>query len=154
MIIGALFSILEIKTKNVDSLPIKAEQLIYLPRRTPEENLMIGLIKEFANLQNVTQITACLPIPKAVRESVPWGILTTNLSNKEPKNDGTHCEQVPIVKWQERIDYVRKQWKTPGSRTNCKKLLNYVFVQIVFPSIGWCAYDEPAKKNVTRTIIK
>jgi len=34
---------------------------------------MIGLIKEFANLQNVTQITACLPVPRAVGESVPWG---------------------------------------------------------------------------------
>jgi len=73
MIIGALFSVLEVRTENVDSLPIKAEQLIYLPRRTPEENLIIGLIKEFANLQNVTQITACLPIPRVVRESVPWG---------------------------------------------------------------------------------
>jgi len=68
-----LFSVLEVRTENVDSLSIKAEQLIYLPRRTPEENLMIGLKKEFGNLQNVTQITACLPIPRAVGESVPWG---------------------------------------------------------------------------------
>jgi len=70
MVMGALFSVLVKKTKSVDPLPIKAEQLIYIPRRTPEKNLMIELIKEFANLQNVTQITACLPIPRAVGESV------------------------------------------------------------------------------------
>jgi len=149
MVMGALFSVLVEKTKRVDPLPIKAEQLIYLPRRTPEENLMIGLIKEFANLRNVTQMTACLPVPRAVGESVPWGILTTNLSNKEPNNNGTHCEQLPVVEWQEQISYVKKQWKTPGSKTNCEKLLNYVFVQIVLPNIGWCAYDEPVKKNVS-----
>ena len=37
MIIGALFSVLEVRTENIDSLPIKAEQLIYLLRRTPEK---------------------------------------------------------------------------------------------------------------------
>ena len=72
MIIRTLFSVLKIRTENVNSLPIKTEQLIYLLRRTPEKNLMIGLIKEFANLQNVTQITACLPIPRAAGESLPW----------------------------------------------------------------------------------
>ena len=59
------------------------EQLINIPKEMPEENLMLGLIKGFANLQNVTQITACLPIPRAVGESIPWGILTMNLTNLE-----------------------------------------------------------------------
>jgi len=115
---------------------------------------MVGLIKEFAHLQNVTQITACLPIPRAVGELVPWGILTSNLSSETSKNDGTHCEQVPVAEWQEQIDYVKKQWKTPGSRANCEKLLNYVFVQTVFPNVDWCAYDELMKKNVSRIIIE
>jgi len=71
MTMGTLSRVLEAKTGSADSLPIRAEQLIYLPRRTREENLMVGVIKEFANLQNVTQITACLPIPRVVGESVP-----------------------------------------------------------------------------------
>ena len=37
MIIGALFSVLKVRTENVDSLPIKAEKLTYLLRRTPEK---------------------------------------------------------------------------------------------------------------------
>ena len=32
---------------------IQAEQTIQLPKQTQEENLMLGLIEEFANLQNV-----------------------------------------------------------------------------------------------------
>lgn len=60
---------------------------------------MIGLIKEFANLQNVTQRTARLPIPRAVGESVPRGILTTNLSSEELETDTTNCKQVPAVGW-------------------------------------------------------
>jgi len=153
LLMGTLARILEAKTESADPLSIEAEQLIYLPRGTPEENLMVGLIKEFANLQNVTQITACLPIPKAVGESVPWGILTRNLSSKKSKTDISHCEQVPVVGWQERVAYVKKQWRTPGSRANCEKLLNYVFVQIVLPNIGWCVYDEPVKKNVSRIMM-
>ena len=71
MMMGTLSGVLEAKPGSANPLPIEAEQLIYLPRRTPEENLMVGLKKEFANLQNVTQITACLPIPRVVGESVP-----------------------------------------------------------------------------------
>jgi len=151
---GTLSRVLEAKPGSANPLPIEAEQLIYLPRRTPEENLMVGLKKEFANLQNVTQITACLPIPRVVGESVPWGILT-NLSSEKSNNDGTYCEQVPVVEWQEQIGYVKKQWKTPGNREDCEKLLNYVFIKIGrFHNVGWCTYDEPVKKNVSRTIME
>jgi len=155
MMMGTLSEVLEVKAGCANLLPIEAEQLIHLPRRTPKENLMVGLIKEFANLQNVTQITACLPIPRAVGEPVPRGILTTNLGSEKSNNDGTYCEQVPVVEWQERIDYVKKQWKTPGNRADCEKLLNYVFVKIGrFHNVGWCTYDEPVKKNVSQTIME
>ena len=79
---------LDLKVRN--RRQVETEQLIYLPKKAPEENLMLGLIKEFSNLQNVTQITACLPIPRAVGESVPWGILTMNLTNLRYKNETTH----------------------------------------------------------------
>ena len=65
---------------------IETEQVIDIPKQMSEENLLVGLTKEFANLQNVMQITACLPIPRAVGESIPWGILTMNLTNLEHKN--------------------------------------------------------------------
>lgn len=65
------------------------EQLILFLRKTPEENLMLGLIKEFANLQNISRLTTCLPTPRAGSESIPWGILTMYLT----KNETTHCEQ-------------------------------------------------------------
>lgn len=81
----------------------QAEELIYLPRRTQEENLMVGSIKGFANFPNVTQITACLPIPRAVGEFVPWGILTINLTNLEHRNVTAHCEPRPVVGWQEQV---------------------------------------------------
>ena len=109
LLMGTLARILEAKTESADPLSIEVEQLIYLPRGNAEENLMVGLIKEFANLQNVTQMTACRPIPRAVGESVPWGILTTNLSSKKSNNDSTYCEQVPVVGWQKQIDYVKKK---------------------------------------------
>lgn len=100
---GALFEAeadrSRLRAESGNPLSTEAEQLIHIPGRTPEENLMIGLIKEFANLQNVTQITACLPIPRAVGESVPRGILTRNLSSEEHEIDTTKCKQVPAVGW-------------------------------------------------------
>lgn len=50
---------------------IETDQSIYLPRKTWSESLMLGLMKEFANLQKVSQMTACLTIPRTVSESIP-----------------------------------------------------------------------------------
>lgn len=73
--------------KKEEKMRIKSqtetEQLIFFLRKTPEDNLMLGLIKEFANLQNVSQLTACSPIPRAVGESIPWRILAMNLTIEE-----------------------------------------------------------------------
>lgn len=79
------------------------EQLILFLRKTPEEYLMLGLIKELANLQNVSQLTACLQVSRAVGESIPWGILTMELTTKEHKNETTHCEQKPVTGWKEQV---------------------------------------------------
>ncbi|XP_055648591.1 uncharacterized protein LOC129783006 [Falco peregrinus] len=134
---------------------IETEQVIDIPKQMAEENLMVGLIKEFANLQNITQITACLPIPKAVGESIPWGILTMNLTNLEHKNETNYCEQRPVTQWYEQVKVTRKQWKTPGSLADCEKLLNYVFTKIGrFKTVGWCSYDEQFKINVSKSVME
>lgn len=137
------------KTRN--KRQIEAHQLIQLPKRTQDENLMRGLIKEFANLQNVSQITACLLIPRAVGQSIPWGIRTMNLTKIE-KNETTHCEPKPVVEWQEQITTIRKQWKFMCYQDDCEKLLNHVFTrtQSSFFSfgttnMGYCCYDEQRK---------
>lgn len=70
---------------------------------------MLGLIKEFANLQNVSQLTACSPIPRAVGESIPWRILAMNLTIEERKNETTRCEQKPVIGWKEQVEKIRKQ---------------------------------------------
>ncbi|RMB94895.1 hypothetical protein DUI87_28701 [Hirundo rustica rustica] len=43
--------------------------------RKGHENLVVGLIRDFGMVQNVSRITACLPLPKAAGEPIPWGIV-------------------------------------------------------------------------------
>lgn len=45
-----------------------------------EDNLILQLIQAFAKVQNLTSVTACLPIPRSARDPIPWGILTMNLT--------------------------------------------------------------------------
>lgn len=51
----------------------------------------------------------------------------------------------------EQVEKIRKQWKSPGNRADCKKLPNYIFTKIGrFQTVGWCSYDEQIKKNVSQ----
>ncbi|XP_056179188.1 uncharacterized protein LOC130141915 [Falco biarmicus] len=91
-----------------------------------------------------------------------------NLTNLEYKNETTYCEQRPVTQWYEQVKVIRKQWKSPGKETDCKKLLNYDFVtgsrpsaiaRVLFPGVpnprlGWCSYDEQLKTNVSRSIME
>ncbi|XP_063035582.1 uncharacterized protein LOC134431513 [Melospiza melodia melodia] len=44
-------------------------------RTEEQENLIVGLVRDFGKMQNVTKITACLPLPQAAGEPIPWGII-------------------------------------------------------------------------------
>lgn len=115
----------------------QTEQLILFLRKSPDENLILELIEKFANLQNVSQLTACLPIPRAVGESIPWGILTMNLTIEEHENETTCCEQKPLIGWKEQLEKIRKQWKSPGNRADGEKFPNYTFTKISrFQAVG------------------
>ena len=129
MLVGSWAGLVDRNKRQVET-----EQVIEIPKQMAEENVMVGLTKEFANLQNITRITACLPITRAVGESIRWGILTMNLTNLEYKNETTYCEQRPVTQWYEQVKVIRKQWKSPGKETDSKKLLNYDFITGSRPS--------------------
>ncbi|XP_053911768.1 uncharacterized protein LOC128850785 isoform X6 [Cuculus canorus] len=118
-------------------------QVMNIPRGDPEENLIIGLIKDFAKMQNTSRITACLPLPKTAGEPIKWGIMTFPF----PKNVGnnTVCKQEMRVLQVKQKQYIKQQWKLPGRREDCYKLLNHQFVQsnsmFSFGDVGWCTYD-------------
>lgn len=75
--------------------PTESPQIIQVPQRDPEENLMIGLIKDFAKMQNTSRITACLPIPKAAGEPIEWGIITIPFPEG---NETVKCQEKEIIK--------------------------------------------------------
>ncbi|XP_063036750.1 uncharacterized protein LOC134432180 [Melospiza melodia melodia] len=58
------------------------------------ENVMIGLVKDFAKMQNTSRITACLPVPKAAGDPANWGIITSKLPEIQ-KNKTITCKLVP-----------------------------------------------------------
>lgn len=79
----------------------------------------------------------CLQVSRAVGESIPWGILTVDLTTEEHKNEMTHCEQEPVTGWKEQVEKIRKQWKSPGKRADCEKFPNYIFNKIGrFQTVG------------------
>ncbi|XP_063257959.1 uncharacterized protein LOC134552841 [Prinia subflava] len=55
------------------------------------ENLIIGLIRDFGMVQNVSRITACLPLPQAAGEPIPWGIIPIPLPHEIAENISTVC---------------------------------------------------------------
>ncbi|XP_056359665.1 uncharacterized protein LOC130259431 [Oenanthe melanoleuca] len=56
-----------------------------------QENLVVGLIRDFGMVQNVSRITACLPLPQAAGEPIPWGIIPIPLLPKTVENTSTVC---------------------------------------------------------------
>ncbi|TRZ13377.1 hypothetical protein HGM15179_013680, partial [Zosterops borbonicus] len=69
-------------------------QVIEAPNTIQAENVMIGLVKDFAKMQNTSRITACLPIPMAAGDPISWGIITSNLPDIKG-NKTVRCKQVP-----------------------------------------------------------
>ncbi|XP_059347666.1 uncharacterized protein LOC132086202 [Ammospiza nelsoni] len=69
-------------------------QVIKVSNAVRAENVMIGLVKDFAKMQNTSRITACLPIPKAAGDPVNWGIITSKLPEIQ-KNKTITCKLVP-----------------------------------------------------------
>lgn len=57
-----------------------------------QENLVVGLIRDFGIVQNVSRITACLPLPQAAGEPIPWGIIPIPLPPKATENTSTVCQ--------------------------------------------------------------
>ncbi|XP_061854185.1 uncharacterized protein LOC133625630 [Colius striatus] len=67
------------------------------------ENLVVGLIRDFGMIQNVSKITACLPLPQAAGEPIPWGIIPITTMPETSVNFTWNCRQVSI-KYEEWIN--------------------------------------------------
>ncbi|XP_063258148.1 uncharacterized protein LOC134552909 [Prinia subflava] len=80
-------------------------QVIEISNEIRAENVMIGLVRDFAKMHNTSRITACLPIPKAAGDPVSWGIITSKLP-EIGGNKTINCKQVP----ESRV-VVREYWK-------------------------------------------
>ncbi|XP_058701178.1 uncharacterized protein LOC131582363 [Poecile atricapillus] len=95
-----------------------------------QENLVVGLIRDFGKVQNVSRITACLPLPQAAGEPIPWGIIPIPLLPETADNTSTVCQKT-----------VQKVVVRPEE--DCMKLPNSQFTRIRgFNGVGWCSYDE------------
>ncbi|RMC19663.1 hypothetical protein DUI87_03226 [Hirundo rustica rustica] len=100
---------------------VQAEtQVIKVSNAIRAENVMIGLVKDFAKMQNTSRITACLPIPKAARDPISWGIITPKLPEIR-KNKTITCKQVPesrqVVK--ETWTIIGYEWMRPLRKQDC-----------------------------------
>ena len=129
---------------------IETEQVIDIPKQMAEENLMVGLIKEFANLQNIAQITACLPIPRAVGESIPWGILTMNLTKLEYGNETVDCKQEPRETWELQKVKVGEESPVYSTMWECKgRFVAKPGLEGDVGNKGWCYYPKMATTNTS-----
>ncbi|XP_051626518.1 uncharacterized protein LOC127462093 isoform X3 [Manacus candei] len=84
------------KTRHVRDLQIPNREI-------EQENLIVGLIRDFGKVQNVTKITACLPMPHAAGDPIPWGIIPVPEIPKMFKNITRNCKFVTIT-WSETVD--------------------------------------------------
>ncbi|RMC03807.1 hypothetical protein DUI87_19560 [Hirundo rustica rustica] len=73
--------------------------------RKGHENLVVGLIRDFGIMQNVSRITACLPLPKAAGEPIPWGIVPVGQLPNATVNVTWNCKVETKEKgeWVERL---------------------------------------------------
>lgn len=81
---------------------IDAVQKLQITHPNPQENLIVGLIRDFGTMQNVSKITACLPLPQAAGEPIPWGIIVVGLPPEVSTNSTKTCEVV-IREWKENV---------------------------------------------------
>lgn len=115
-----------------------------------QENLIVGLIRDFGQVQNTTSITACLPLPKAAGDPIPWGIIPVGEMPPVTMNGTKRCNEVMQnhTKMIEETYTVRGQWSLPGQRSECMKLPNAVYSKIGrLKDVGWCSYDIRKKRQ-------
>ncbi|TRZ17796.1 hypothetical protein HGM15179_009267 [Zosterops borbonicus] len=125
-----------------------------LPRNSKQENLVVGLIRDFGKTQNVSSITACLPLPHAAGDPIPWGIIPITEMPPITRNGTKECrkELHNRTEWTVKTTTLRKQWSSPGSRGDCEALPNSKFITIGrFKNVGWCEYDEVQSHKMPTT---
>ncbi|XP_050839626.1 uncharacterized protein LOC127060434 [Serinus canaria] len=63
-----------------------------------QENLIVGLIRDFGTVQNVSQITACLPLPQAAGEPIQWGVVPVPMPPTIQENITVMCQVENVEK--------------------------------------------------------
>lgn len=120
-----------------------------IERNAEQENLVVGLIRDFGIMQNVTKITACLPLPQAAGEPIPWGIIPVTTMPESFKNVSWSCQLVPkqVVVWKDVCMTNRAM-----TREECEKKPNYYdWVQNTRKCLIDFPIDEPCNKIRIRT---
>lgn len=112
---------------------------------------MIGLIRDFAKMQNVSQVTACLPIPKSAGDPIPWGIITSPIPQIE-KNKTIQCESETVIETERLEGFYRKCQIHLYSE--CQKERNYIFTDLDNEDgrLGMCEYDAPRTRQKEKVI--
>ncbi|KAM7020577.1 uncharacterized protein M8220_017630, partial [Acridotheres tristis] len=134
------------KTRTVQ----QAKEIKNVQQELGQENLVVGLVRDFGKMQNVTAITACLPLPKAAGDPIPWGIIPLGEMPPEIVNGTRKCNKelrnrTRIV---EEVYTYGGRWSTPKQRSECLKLSNPVFTKIgQHKNIGWCAFEVNQKRS-------
>ncbi|XP_063036784.1 uncharacterized protein LOC134432209 [Melospiza melodia melodia] len=119
-----------------------------IERNTEQENLVVGLIRDFGIMQNVTKITACLPLPQAAGEPIPRGIILVTKMPETCKNVSWSCQSVPKP-----VDVWRDLCMTTQAMTReeCEKKSNhYGWIQNTRRCLIATPIDEPC--NTVRRI--
>ncbi|XP_039244338.1 uncharacterized protein LOC120324666 [Pipra filicauda] len=91
-------------------------------REVEQENLVVGLIRDFGKAQNVTKITACLPMPHAAGDPIPWGIIPVPEIPRMFKNTTWNCRFVTRT-WNEMTDACLLRDKV--TKKQCEQMPGY-----------------------------
>ncbi|KAL9871155.1 uncharacterized protein GJ701_016870 [Geothlypis trichas] len=112
-----------------------------IERSAEQENLVVGLIRDFGIMQNVTKITACLPLPQAAGEPIPWGIIPVTKMPESFKNVSWSCQLVPkpVEVWKDLCMTVRVMTKEECE----KKPTYYGWIQNTGKCLIATPIDEP-----------
>lgn len=86
-------------------------------------------------------MTACLPLPKAAGDPIPWGIITSPLP-QIGRNKTIQCKEIKTTEMVKSVGYCRERMVLYHSE--CERKRNYQFTKIDTFSgrLGWCIYDE------------
>ncbi|XP_032940456.1 uncharacterized protein LOC117010272 [Catharus ustulatus] len=90
-----------------------------------QENLIVGLVRDFGQVQNTTSITACLPLPKAAGEPIPWGIIPMP---EPPVNKSIQEKCIPVsrtIMKKQQVIIGRETLPLPLTWEECRKRPDY-----------------------------